>query len=72
VTALDRAGIGATTSYPLSLADVPEVIARVPVADRDCPGARRIARTIVTLPTHAFCPLDIADRARRTLIECLA
>jgi dTDP-4-amino-4,6-dideoxygalactose transaminase len=72
VTALHRAGIGATTSYPLSLADVPEVIARVPAADRDCPGARRIARTVVTLPTHAFCPLDIADRARRTLIECLA
>ena len=71
LAALDRAGIGATASYPLSLADVPEVIAKIPAADRSCPGARRIARTIVTLPTHAFCPLDIADRARRTLIECL-
>lgn len=72
VAALDRAGIGATASYPLSLADVPEVIARVPAADRSCHGARRVARTIVTLPTHAYCPLDIADLARRTLIECLA
>jgi dTDP-4-amino-4,6-dideoxygalactose transaminase len=72
VAALDRAGIGATASYPLSLADVPEVIARIPAADRSCHGARRVARTIITLPTHAFCPLEIADRARRTLIECLA
>lgn len=71
VVALDRAGIGATASYPLSLADVPEVIERVPATDRDCPGARKVARTIVTLPTHAFCPLEIADRARRTLLECL-
>ncbi len=71
LAALDRAGIGATASYPLSLADVPEVIARVPAADRSCPGARRRASTIVTLPTHAYCPPDIADRARKTLIECL-
>lgn len=71
VAALDRAGIGATASYPLSLADVPEVIARVPAADRSCHGARRVARAIVTLPTHAFCPPEIADLARRTLIECL-
>jgi len=71
LAALDRAGIGATASYPRSLADVPEVIARVPAADRSCPGARRIASTIVTLPTHAYCPPDIADRVRRTLIECL-
>lgn len=72
VAALDRAGIGATASYPSSLADVPEVIERIPATDRDCPGARTVARTIITLPTHAFCPLEIADRARRTLIECLA
>ncbi|MGE0030137.1 MAG: DegT/DnrJ/EryC1/StrS family aminotransferase [Steroidobacteraceae bacterium] len=71
VAALDRAGIGATTSYPLSLADVPEVIAKVPPSDRSCQWARRVARTIVTLPTHAFCPLNIAERARKTLIECL-
>jgi dTDP-4-amino-4,6-dideoxygalactose transaminase len=71
VVALDRAGIGATASYPLSLADVPEVSARIPAADRNCHGARRVAKTIVTLPTHAFCPPDIPDRARRILIKCL-
>lgn len=72
VKALSRAGIGATASYPLSLADVPEVVARIPAADRHCPGAREVAQTIVTLPTHAYCPPSIAELSRKALLECMA
>jgi perosamine synthetase len=62
--ALDRAGIGATGSYPCALPDVPEVAARLgsPPA---VPGARMIAAQIVTLPTHGYCPADLGDRVRR-------
>lgn len=71
IHALERSGIGATASYPCSLADVPEVRAKVPPADTDCPGARRIAESIVTLPTHAYCPSDLPDRVLKVIRECL-
>ncbi|HEY0687075.1 MAG TPA: DegT/DnrJ/EryC1/StrS family aminotransferase [Steroidobacter sp.] len=71
VTALDRAGIGATTSYPNALADVPEVAAMVPAQDLHTPGARAVANTIVTLPTHGYCPPDLAARAARLVSEQL-
>lgn len=70
IAALDRAGIGASASYPSALADVPEVRAKLPPADTDCPGARRIASTILTLPTHAYCPPDLPDRVRKVIVEC--
>jgi perosamine synthetase len=72
IGALDRAGIGATASYPESLADVPEVAARLPAQDRDVPGARRLAASIVTLPTHGYCPPDLGERVARIARECLA
>lgn len=62
VNALDRAGIGATTSYPNALADVPEVAAMVPAGDLNTPGAKLVANTIVTLPTHGYCPPDFPSR----------
>jgi dTDP-4-amino-4,6-dideoxygalactose transaminase len=70
IAALDRAGIGASASYPSTLADVPEVRAKLPPADTDCPGARRIASTILTLPTHAFCPPELPERVRKVIVEC--
>lgn len=70
IDALDRAGIGATVSYPLALADVPQVRAKVPAADTNCPGARRIATTIVTLPTHAYCPANLPDRVLEVISAC--
>lgn len=72
IVALNRAGIGATGSYPLSLADVPEVRTRLAVGSPDCPGAREVASTIVTLPTHAYCPPDTAERVRKVLSQCTA
>lgn len=70
IAALDRAGIGATASYPSALADIPEVRAKLPPADTDYTGARRIASTILTLPTHAYCPPDLPERVRKVINEC--
>ena len=69
---LDAAGIGATASYPSALCDVPEVATKLPAADRDCPGARAVAASILTLPTHAYCPPDLAARVREILAQVLA
>ena len=70
--ALGRAGIGATASYPSSLADVPQVAARLPASGQAFPGAREVASTIMTLPTHAYCGPAVAERVRRELLQCLA
>jgi len=54
IAALTAAGIGASGSYPASLADVPEVqkvMVNGPVA---ADGGREVARCIVTLPTHPY------------------
>lgn len=71
LAALDHAGIGASASYPHALGDVPEVRAKLMRPDAPMPGARQIASSIVTLPTHPFCPPDIGTRiaeiVRRTL-----
>lgn len=68
---LDRAGIGATASYPSALCDVPEIAGVLPASDRTMPGAQRVARSIVTLPTHPYCPPElprrVADVLRRSL-----
>jgi dTDP-4-amino-4,6-dideoxygalactose transaminase len=56
---LVEAGIGATTSYPRALADVPEVARLLPRDQAPTPGAREVADRIVTLPTHAYCPSSL-------------
>ncbi len=72
VSALEADGIGATRSYPEALVDVPEVAARLPADNPPQPGARLVARTIVTLPTHAYCPPDLGARVRRIAESVLA
>jgi perosamine synthetase len=54
VVALDRAGIGATGSYPTSIADVPALAGKIRGDDRDAAGGRDVANRIMTLPTHPF------------------
>lgn len=49
VRALNRAGIGATGSYPTSIADIPEL---GPTAGAE--RARFVAERILTLPTHPY------------------
>lgn len=53
LTALNHARIGATGSYPLAIPDVPEIQSYLAGA-ADTPNAREVARTILTLPTHAY------------------
>ena len=67
IARLERAGIGATASYPCALIDVPEVAARLPADQRPTPGAREVAGRIVTLPTHGYSPPDMAARVRDTI-----
>ncbi|HEX7011765.1 MAG TPA: DegT/DnrJ/EryC1/StrS family aminotransferase [Steroidobacteraceae bacterium] len=67
IHALDAAGIGASASYPCALIDVPEVRALLREPS-PTPGARQLASQIVTLPTHGYCPGDLGERVRQTLI----
>lgn len=52
IVELNRAGIGATASYPTSLADIPDL--RTALAADASSGGRDVARRIATLPTHPF------------------
>jgi perosamine synthetase len=62
---LDRHGIGATSFYPSALVDVPQVARLMPTSAHGFPGAREVAGTLLTLPTHAHCPADLPGRIRR-------
>jgi perosamine synthetase len=53
LAALTAAGIGASRSYPASLADVPE-LQRSMGAVAGMIGGRHVAQRILTLPTHPF------------------
>ena len=54
VDALNAAGIGASRSYPASLADVPELRGACVNPPAKAEGSRLVARHIATLPTHAY------------------
>jgi dTDP-4-amino-4,6-dideoxygalactose transaminase len=49
---LRHAGIGASISYPTSIADIPGIQGYLAHDQQPCPQARSIAERIVTLPTH--------------------
>jgi perosamine synthetase len=67
IAALTSAGIGASGSYPASLADVPEVQALMADRPVSADGGREVARCIVTLPTHPYVTLRDIDRAVEVL-----
>ncbi|MBL8270478.1 DegT/DnrJ/EryC1/StrS family aminotransferase [Steroidobacter sp.] len=67
IAKLNDAGIGATASYPSALCDVPEVARTLPQSDLTMPAAQRVANSIVTLPTHPYCPSDLPARVGQTL-----
>ena len=59
IDALNRAGIGATGSYPTSIADIPALAGMLRGAEA-CAGGRAVAARIITLPTHPFVqPRDV-------------
>jgi perosamine synthetase len=67
VAALNGAGIGATVSYPQALVDVPEARALLNGAAGSQEGSRKVAASVVTLPTHAYVPKDLGSRVRDIL-----
>jgi perosamine synthetase len=63
IAGLNRAGIGASGSYPTSIADIPEL--RSALGHGAAAGARSVADRIITLPTHPMVePRDVATMAR--------
>jgi len=67
INALDKMGIGATGSYPAALCDVPQAASIIRNGDEEFKGARRVASSIVTLPTHPYCPDDMPARVHAAL-----
>jgi dTDP-4-amino-4,6-dideoxygalactose transaminase len=58
---LTAAGVGATMSYPGAIADIPELQSLL-AGQPPTPGARHVARHIVTLPTHPYVTMDDVRR----------
>ena len=67
IQTLTAAGIGATGSYPRSLADVPELRDALADPKPAASGGRDVARRIDTLPTHTFVASADVSRMRRIL-----
>ncbi len=64
---LVNAGIGATASYPASLADIPELHAVIDRRAGALRGGRHVAAHIITLPTHTFVGAADVDRITATV-----
>ena len=62
IAALNAVGIGATGSYPASLADVPELRGSLANRHVDAENGRHVASCIATLPTHPFVTATDIDR----------
>jgi dTDP-4-amino-4,6-dideoxygalactose transaminase len=69
---LQRSGIGASGFYPRAIVDVPRVAELMPATDDQFLGAREVAASIVTLPTHAYVPGDLAIRVREAVVDAVA
>lgn len=72
IDALMQQGIGATGSYPTSLADVPDLRPLLVNGEADVPGARHVAARIVTLPTHPYVSERDLERTAATVRQTLA
>lgn len=68
LAALQRSGIGASGFYPRAIVDVPRVAELMPSTDDEFLGAREVAASIMTLPTHAYVPGDLAIRVRDAVV----
>jgi perosamine synthetase len=68
IAALNSAGIGASGSYPSSLADIGGLRGALANPDAPMPCGRAIARGILTLPTHRY----VTDRDVARIVNVLA
>lgn len=71
VDALQRAGIGASASYPESIADIPDLQAAFAKSAATADGGRYVARRIATLPTHPFVNADDIGVAVATIAAAI-
>ena len=67
ISNLETAGIGATISYPESIAKLADMQQEVVNREEPMPGGVRVAESIVTLPTHAY----VTDADMRNMTEVL-
>lgn len=67
IGALNRAGIGATGSFPQALGDLTEISEHITVEAGELRGARGVAGRIVTLPTLAYTAREDIRRMTRTV-----
>lgn len=65
--ALLNRGIGGSASYPTALTDVDELRAHLANPSQPMPGARELASTLLTLPTHPFVTPHDIDTMVKTL-----
>ncbi len=54
ITDLNRAGIGASTMYPSTIRDIPEIEKHLVGTENKFPGAATLADRLFTLPTHPY------------------
>ena len=59
---LNAEGLGATSSYPLSTIDIPEIQGHLDLANSHGDAGRSIAERILTLPTHPYVQPNHIDR----------
>lgn len=67
IDALNRAGIGATGSFPQALGDLPEIAGHITVEGGAMAGARTVAGRIVTLPTLGYMAANDLQRISDTV-----
>lgn len=67
VRLLQQSGLGASSSYPEAVVDIPELAAFMAPSVGNTPGAREVARRIVTLPTHAYVTEDDMKRIAKEI-----
>ncbi len=66
---LQQVGIGATGSYPGSIADIP-ALRDVLAGPTNAVAGRAVARRILTLPTHAYVTVGDVDRVVNAIDAC--
>jgi perosamine synthetase len=67
VEKLRRAGIGASTSYPSAICDIPGIAPYMASPDFHRPAAERLARTLFTLPVNPYVNARDIERMIETL-----
>jgi dTDP-4-amino-4,6-dideoxygalactose transaminase len=72
IAALKVSGIGASASFPTSVVDIPGIDSGLFRGPLRAEGGRRVARHILTLPTHPYVDASSLERAARILSKCTA